>query len=65
MAELATAVGWKAKNGKPNKSKAQRTLGRLQRDKLIRKDRGRYEITDKGNRALKRKDTDDQCSNAT
>jgi AAA domain len=64
IAELATALGWKRKEGKPNKSKAQRVLGRLQHDKLIKRERGRWEITEKGKQALKQKDVDDQCSNA-
>jgi AAA domain/Bifunctional DNA primase/polymerase, N-terminal len=58
FAELADTLGWYAKSGKPNRTKAQRTLGRLQRDKLIKKDRGRYEITEKGQKALKQKGTD-------
>jgi hypothetical protein len=56
IAELAVALGWKAKGDKPNRSKAQRALGRLQRDKLIRKVRRGYEITDKGKQALKKGD---------
>jgi len=58
FADLAAGLGWHAKNGKPNRSKAQRTLGRLQRDKLINKDRGRYEITEKGRKVLKQRGTD-------
>lgn len=58
FAELAASLGWYAKTGKPNRSKAQRTLSRLQRDKLIKKDRGRYEFTEKGQKALKQKGTD-------
>jgi hypothetical protein len=58
FADLAAGLGWYTKNGKPNRSKAQRTLGRLQRDKLIKKDRGRYEITEKGQKVLKQKGTD-------
>jgi hypothetical protein len=58
FAELATSLGWYANSGKPNRTKVQRTLGRLQRDKLIKKDRGRYEITEKGQKALKEKGAD-------
>jgi hypothetical protein len=58
FAELAASLGWYAKNGKPNRSKAQRTLARLQRDKLIKKERGRYEFTEKGQKAQKQKGTD-------
>lgn len=58
FAELAASLGWYAKMGKPNRSKAQRTLARLQRDKLIKKERGRYEITEKGQKALKQKGAD-------
>ena len=58
FADLAASLGWYAKSGKPNRTKAQRALGRLQRDKLIKKDRGRYEITEKGQKTLKQKGTD-------
>jgi hypothetical protein len=58
FADVASELRWLGKDGKPNRSKAQRTLGRLQRDKLIKKDRGRYEITDKGKQALKQEGTD-------
>ena len=58
FADLAASLGWYAKSGKPNRTKAQRALGRLQRDKLIKKDRGRYEITEKGQKAVKQKGTD-------
>jgi hypothetical protein len=52
FAELATELSWIARDGKPNRSRAQRVLGRLQHDKLIKKDRGRYEVTQKGQKAL-------------
>jgi hypothetical protein len=58
FADLAASLGWYAKSGKPNRSKAQRTLGRLQRDKLIKKDRGRYEITERGQKVLKQRGAD-------
>jgi hypothetical protein len=58
FAELAASLGWYAKSGKPNRTKAQRTVGRLQRDKLIKRGRGRYEITEKGQKALKQKGAD-------
>ena len=58
FADLAASLGWYAKSGKPNRTKAQRALGRLQRDKLIKKDRGRYEITEKGRKTVKQKGTD-------
>jgi hypothetical protein len=63
VAQLASALGWHVKDGIANKSKAQRVLKRLQRDKLITKDRGGYGITDKGKNVLKQKDTD-ECSKA-
>jgi hypothetical protein len=58
FADLAESLRWYAKSGKPNRTKAQRTLGRLQRDKLIKKYRGRYEFTEKGQKALKQKGAD-------
>jgi hypothetical protein len=54
FADLASALNWYGKNGKPNRTKVQRILKRLQHDKLIKKDRGRYEFTDKGEKALKK-----------
>ena len=46
------------KEWKTQQDKAQRALGRLRRDKLIKKDRGRYEITEQGRKTVKQKGTD-------
>jgi hypothetical protein len=45
LADLAKALSW------PNKSKAQRTVNRLKKAKLVQLDRGRYILTDKGKKA--------------
>jgi hypothetical protein len=56
IADLAKDLGWYAKDGRPNKSRVQRILGRLQHERLIKKDRGRFEVTDKGQKSLNRID---------
>jgi DNA-binding PadR family transcriptional regulator len=65
LAAMAATQGWKMRDGRPNKPKVQRILDRLRRDKLIKQERKgeRYEITEKGKKALKQKDTD-EFSNA-
>jgi hypothetical protein len=51
IAEIAKALGWKTHKNEPNKIKAQRTLNRLKRAKLVTLDRGRFALTDKGRKA--------------
>jgi hypothetical protein len=52
VADLARDLGWYTTSGKPYRSKAHRVLGQLQRDKLVKKERGRFELTEKGEKAL-------------
>ena len=53
IAKLATRAGWLTKDGKPNKSMAQRCLSRLKTAKLIRKTRaGYWKLTDAGKQEL-------------
>jgi hypothetical protein len=53
IAKVATHAGWLTKDGKPNKSMAQRCLSRLKNAKLIRKTRaGYWKITDAGKQEL-------------
>jgi hypothetical protein len=61
LAAMAMKHGWKMRDGKPNKPRVQRILDRLRRDKLIKQERKgeRYEITEKGEKVLKQKDTDE------
>jgi hypothetical protein len=49
--ELAEKVGWKFKDGSAAKSKAQRVMKQLAKDKLIRKVRGVWELTELGQKA--------------
>ena len=65
LAAMAMTQGWKMRDGRPNKPRVQRILDRLRREKLIKQERKgeRYEITEKGKKVLKQKDTD-EFSNA-
>jgi AAA domain/Bifunctional DNA primase/polymerase, N-terminal len=53
VADLAKDLGWYTAKGEPHKSKTHRILRRLQHDRLIKKERGQHEITEKGKKALK------------
>jgi hypothetical protein len=48
FAELAKALGWYTPKNEPNRSKAQRTLNRLKKARLVELDRGRHILTPKG-----------------
>lgn len=50
FADWATASGWTDKNGQPLKSRVSRTLDRLKADRLVKKYRGRWELTADGSR---------------
>jgi hypothetical protein len=54
FADLAAKLNWLTLKGGPNKSKVQRAVERLHRNKLLSKDRDRYELTAKGKKALKK-----------
>jgi hypothetical protein len=51
IADLATACGWQTSSGEPYKSKVQRTLKRLEKDKLVTTKRGGAVLTDVGKKA--------------
>ena len=53
ITDLARTLNWLTPKGEAYKSKVQRILERLQRDKLLTKERGRYTLTEKGRKALK------------
>jgi hypothetical protein len=53
FANIATAVGWVSDEGKPEKWRVQRALKRLDRDKLVRKFRGKWRVTEAGEKAIK------------
>ena len=52
-ADIARVLGWSLKNGDPHKVKVERTLKKLKEHKLVSRDRDRWEVTDKGKKALK------------
>ena len=52
LADLARSCGWIWASGEPAKSKAERVLGRLKADRLVKSVRGgRWELTDEGRKA--------------
>jgi hypothetical protein len=52
FADLAKDLNWYTAKGEPSKSKVQRTLVRLKRDGLVKQERGRFMLTDKGKKAI-------------
>jgi hypothetical protein len=54
LTQLATTLGWKTRDGKPNKSMAQRKVDALVKDKLITKGREGYSLTPKGLKSLEK-----------
>ena len=52
FADLAKDLRWYTAKGEPYKSKVQRTIARLKRDGLIKHERGRFMLTDKGKKAI-------------
>jgi AAA domain len=51
LADLANACGWRTSTGEPYKSKVQRVLKRLEKDKLVATKRGVATLTDAGKAA--------------
>jgi hypothetical protein len=51
MADLAGACGWRTLSGEPHKSKVQRILKRLEKDKLVTTKRGVATLTEAGKTA--------------
>jgi hypothetical protein len=62
IAELAEAAGWILANGDPHKSKVNRVLKRLDKAKLVRNERGKWDLTDKGEKLVRKlkKGNDDE-----
>jgi hypothetical protein len=54
IAELAKVAGWLNAKFEPLKAKAQRTVNRLKKAKLIAIERGEYLISEKGSKLLKK-----------
>lgn len=56
--ERANALGWVYSDGKPDQSKVQRAVKTLEKDGLIRGNRGKWELTSKGEKELNRIERD-------
>ena len=54
IADLARACGWLLTDGQPAKSKTYRTAERLRADKLAKRTRGRWGLTDDGRKAAEK-----------
>jgi hypothetical protein len=54
MAKIAESIGWKYKDGRPDKTKVNRVLKALQRGRYADNDRGSWSLTPKGKNAAKR-----------
>jgi integrase len=52
LAELAEVLGWCTTAGIPSKSKVQRVMNGLSKDKLVEKRRGHYQLTKRGTEVL-------------
>jgi hypothetical protein len=55
VADLARQLGWMTNKGEPRKSKVQRAIKLLEKEKLLGRERGRLTVTDKGKKALEAK----------
>jgi AAA domain len=51
LAEMATALNWTYSNGDPNKSRVDRALHKLQRQKLVKLNRNGWQLTKEGEKA--------------
>jgi AAA domain len=51
IAQLATACGWTTSKGEPHKSKVDRTMKRLAADKLVKKTRDTWMLTEAGKKS--------------
>jgi DNA polymerase len=54
IAELAEAMGWILGNGDPHKSKVARVLKRLEKAKLMKNERGKWDLTEKGEKLARK-----------
>lgn len=52
LAELARKLGWSMQNGQPNKMLVKRTLEKLQRAKLVTRDRDSWAVADKAKKTF-------------
>jgi len=55
VSAIAKQLGWMTGKGEPHKSKVQRAIIRLLKDKLLSRERGRLLVTDKGKKVLEGK----------
>jgi DNA-binding MarR family transcriptional regulator len=49
--DLARTLGWTMKNGEPHKVKVERMLKKLEKQKLVGRDRDSWTVTKKGKKA--------------
>lgn len=56
IADIAEALGWRYRDGKPARSKVQRVLTALKRDGLMEKKRGIWMLTKRGRQAVQEPD---------
>ncbi len=54
LAALAVALGWMLSTGNPAKARVQRVVLRLHADKLVKKQRGSWSLTDMGNKTVEK-----------
>jgi DNA-binding MarR family transcriptional regulator len=54
LAELAKALGWSMKDGSPYKQMVSRTFEKLERAKLVKKERGSYVLTPAGEKLVEK-----------
>ena len=54
LAALAEQAGWITRLGEPNKSKAQRIMNRLKNDRLVKVERGDWQLTEAGEKAAEK-----------
>jgi DNA polymerase I-like protein with 3'-5' exonuclease and polymerase domains len=54
IADLARALEWFFADGRPAKSRVQRALSRLKAEGLMKQSRGKWDLTDKGRKAIRK-----------
>jgi hypothetical protein len=62
IAALAKTLGWLTAKNEPHKSKVHRALGRLKDAKLLATERGQHMLTEKGSKALKKMEKNENAS---
>jgi hypothetical protein len=60
IAKLAEAADWRLSTGGPNKSKVERQLKSLEKEKLVKKERGAWVLTEKGTKLAEKLEERDE-----